>query len=101
VTCSQHSQFRLSTGWVGGRGVRELVRSAWRAYWEHRAERATAELLRLIDAHALREIGLDRSELEPPVPSPGDCRGQGDCPCRERRQAGSGNGRAPHTEQTC
>ena len=73
-----------------GRGVRELLRAAWRAYWEHRVERVAAEFLRLLDAHALGDLGLERSDLDARLGA-GDRR-QGHCLCREARQGLSGNG---------
>jgi uncharacterized protein YjiS (DUF1127 family) len=73
---------------VSGRGVRELLRAAWRAYWEHRVERAAAEFLRLLDAHALRDIGLEPSDLDTVLGADGRRR-QGDCPCHGSRQDGS------------
>ena len=92
--CSQHSRAPLSTEWMSGRegrGVRELLRAAWRAYWEHRVERVAAEFLRLLDAHALGDLGLERGELDA-VLDTGDRRGRADCPCKEPHQGGSGNG---------
>ena len=89
--CSQHCRAPLSMGWVSGRGVRELLRAAWRAYWEYRVEHAGAEFLRLLDADALRDIGLEPSDLDA-VLGAGGRRRQGDCPCHEPRQDGSGNG---------
>jgi uncharacterized protein YjiS (DUF1127 family) len=92
--CSQHSRAPLSTGGMRGRasrGVRELLRAGWRAYWERRVERVAAEFLRLLDAHALGDLGLERGELDA-VLGAGDRRGRADCPCHEPRQGGSGNG---------
>ena len=85
--CCQQSRAPLGAGWVvSGRGVRELVRAAWRAYWENRVERVAAEFLRLLDAHALGDLGLERSELDALL-GVGDSR-QGDCLCHEPRQGG-------------
>jgi hypothetical protein len=42
-----------------------------------------AEFLRLLDAHALGDLGLERSELDALL---------GDCLCHEPRQGRSGNG---------
>ena len=88
--CSQQSRAPLGMGWVSGRGVRELLRAAWRAYWENRVERVAAEFLRLLDAHALGDLGLDRSDLDALLGA-GDRR-HGDCLCHETRQGWSGNG---------
>jgi uncharacterized protein YjiS (DUF1127 family) len=94
--CSQPSETPLSTGWVrDGRGIRELLRAAWRSYWEHRVERAGAEFLRLLDADALHDIGMSRSELDALL-GEGDARRDGDCPCRRPRQGGADSGCA-HT----
>jgi hypothetical protein len=49
-----------------------------------------AEFLRLLDAHALGDLGLERSELDALLGA-GDRR-QGDCLCHEPRQGRSGNG---------
>ena len=89
--CCQHSRAPLSTGWVSGRGVRELLRAAWRAYWEYRVEHAGAEFLRLLDADALRDIGLEPSDLDAVLSADGRRR-QGECPCHASRQDGSSNG---------
>jgi uncharacterized protein YjiS (DUF1127 family) len=45
-------------------GVLQLTQRAWAAYWAHRAERATVAMLRSLDDRALKDIGLDRSEIE-------------------------------------
>src|SRR5262245_57255230 len=53
-----------------------VLRSAWCAYWERRARRATVALLQSLDAPTLRDIGINRSEIESVVYGPP----------RERRQ---------------
>jgi uncharacterized protein YjiS (DUF1127 family) len=40
------------------------TRRAWTTYWTHRAARATAGILHTLDDRALKDIGLDRSEIE-------------------------------------
>ena len=90
TACSQQSRAPLGMRWVSGRGVRGLLRAAWRAYWENRVDRVAAEFLRLLDAHALGDLGLERSELDALLGA-GDRR-QGDCLCHEPQQGRSGNG---------
>ena len=40
------------------------VRSAWAGYWVRRAERATVFVLHKLDDRTLKDIGMDRSEIE-------------------------------------
>jgi uncharacterized protein YjiS (DUF1127 family) len=47
-----------------GRKVADLTRRAWRSYWTQRAARATVGILHALDDRALKDIGLDRSEIE-------------------------------------
>jgi uncharacterized protein YjiS (DUF1127 family) len=42
----------------------EVVRSAWAGYWVRRAERATIFALHALDDRTLKDIGMDRSEIE-------------------------------------
>jgi uncharacterized protein YjiS (DUF1127 family) len=85
----------LSIEWArDGRGLRDLLRAAWRAYWQHRVERAAAEFVRLLNADALDDIGISRSELV--RLGDVDARWDGDCPCLQPQEGGSGNGCA-HT----
>ncbi len=42
----------------------EGVRSAWAGYWIRRAERATVFVLHKLDDRTLKDIGMDRSEIE-------------------------------------
>jgi uncharacterized protein YjiS (DUF1127 family) len=51
---------------VGRRLVRYLL-DLWRAYWVHRAQRASIVLLSSLDDRTLADIGLTRSEIEPVV----------------------------------
>jgi uncharacterized protein YjiS (DUF1127 family) len=62
------------------------MRRAWTRYWTHRAARATAGILHRLDDRTLKDIGLDRSEIE--SVAYGDCQGHGArlperrvCPC--------------------
>lgn len=41
-----------------------LVRTAWNAYWERRARRATVLLLRSLCPRTLDDIGIKPSEIE-------------------------------------
>jgi len=47
-----------------GRRVADMAQHAWSRYWRRRAEHATVGLLHALDDRALRDIGLDRSEIE-------------------------------------
>jgi uncharacterized protein YjiS (DUF1127 family) len=40
------------------------LRDLWRAYWAHRARRASIVLLSSLDDRTLADIGLARSEVE-------------------------------------
>jgi uncharacterized protein YjiS (DUF1127 family) len=40
------------------------TRRVWARYWMRRAARATAGILHTLDDRALKDIGLDRSEIE-------------------------------------
>jgi uncharacterized protein YjiS (DUF1127 family) len=50
----------LSRGWR----IRSVFQEAWRAYWRRRAERDTVLMLHSLDDRALKDIGIDRSEIE-------------------------------------
>jgi uncharacterized protein YjiS (DUF1127 family) len=41
-----------------------MAQGAWSRYWTRRAEHATVGLLHALDDRALKDIGLDRSEIE-------------------------------------
>ena len=47
-----------------GRQVVETMRHAWSRYWTRRAECAAIAVLYALDDRALKDIGLDRSEVE-------------------------------------
>lgn len=40
------------------------VAKAWDGYWEYRANRAAVLMLQSMDAQALHDIGVSRSEIE-------------------------------------
>jgi len=42
----------------------QYLGALWRAYWAHRARRASIVLLSSLDDHTLADIGLARSEIE-------------------------------------
>ncbi len=55
----------LSSGSHSGtHGLGSSLRRLWNAYWAHRARNATVFLLRGLDDRTLRDIGMDRSEIE-------------------------------------
>jgi uncharacterized protein YjiS (DUF1127 family) len=40
------------------------LQRAWRNYWRRRAARATLQILHALDDRTLKDIGIDRSEIE-------------------------------------
>ena len=48
------------------------IEQMWTAYWTGRARRATVLLLKSLDTRTLRDIGIDRSEIESVVYGPPD-----------------------------
>ncbi|HEY1243883.1 MAG TPA: DUF1127 domain-containing protein [Hyphomicrobiaceae bacterium] len=52
-----------------GNKVLDLTRRAWSRYWTRRAAQATVAMLHALDDRALKDIGLDRSEIESVVHS--------------------------------
>jgi uncharacterized protein YjiS (DUF1127 family) len=46
-----------------GRKVASLARHVWARYWTRRAQHATVAVLSSLDDRALKDIGLDRSEI--------------------------------------
>jgi uncharacterized protein YjiS (DUF1127 family) len=40
------------------------LQGAWSAYWTRKTERATVMILRSLDDRTLKDIGMDRSEIE-------------------------------------
>ena len=60
TTTSPSHSMALSTGLRLVHNLRDL----WRAYWAHRARRASIVLLSSLDDRTLADIGLARSEIE-------------------------------------
>jgi uncharacterized protein YjiS (DUF1127 family) len=60
ATSSPSNSMALSTG----PRVAQYLRELWRAYWAHRARRASILLLSSLDDRTLADIGLARSEIE-------------------------------------
>jgi uncharacterized protein YjiS (DUF1127 family) len=52
------------------------VRTAWRAYWNWRARKATILILSSLDRRTLHDIGINPSEIESLVNGCGDDRRQ-------------------------
>ena len=54
--------------WKRQQGLAQRLGSAladaWTAYWNYRAERTTALILQSLDNRTLKDIGMDRSEIE-------------------------------------
>jgi uncharacterized protein YjiS (DUF1127 family) len=60
----------LARGSIGlGRRLADMTRHAWTRYWTRRGERAAVAMLRTLDDRTLKDIGLDRSEIESVVRS--------------------------------
>jgi len=47
-----------------GRRFTGFLKRGWDALWAHRAQQATVRILRGLDDDTLRDIGLDRSEIQ-------------------------------------
>lgn len=55
---------RLAGHRSAGRTVVDMARHVWTGYWTRRAEHATVGILHALDDRTLKDIGLDRSEIE-------------------------------------
>ena len=44
--------------------VAARIEWAWATYWSGRAQRATVLMLQSLDGRTLKDIGIDRSEIE-------------------------------------
>jgi uncharacterized protein YjiS (DUF1127 family) len=64
-----------------------LAQRAWRTYWAHKAEQTTVLILRSLDDRTLKDIGMDRSEIESVVYTATRGRRSGSCRSAERRIA--------------
>jgi uncharacterized protein YjiS (DUF1127 family) len=55
----------LNMAWYAvSQSIKYWVRRAWAGYWDRRARAATVSILRSLDDCTLRDIGMDRSEIE-------------------------------------
>lgn len=45
-------------------GLLDFARQSWSAYWRRRAAFAGATMLRTLDDRTLKDLGLDRSEID-------------------------------------
>ena len=61
-----HSETAASGAGEGSglRRAREVLTRAWYSYWNARAKRATVLVLNALDDRTLKDIGIDRSEIE-------------------------------------
>jgi uncharacterized protein YjiS (DUF1127 family) len=67
------SHARWTVGLVAGsvgRKVADMTQAAWNLYWTRRAERAAIAVLGALDDRALKDIGVDRGEIESVVRGP-------------------------------
>ena len=44
--------------------ILDMAQRAWASYWAYRAQLAAVAMLHSLDDRALKDIGLDRSEIE-------------------------------------
>ena len=69
TTCTEIVQrSETESSWLHKAGG--VAKSAWSAYWEHRANRAAVAMLQSMDGQTLRDIGINRNEIESVVYGP-------------------------------
>ncbi|MGE3064783.1 MAG: hypothetical protein AB7K67_04305 [Hyphomicrobiaceae bacterium] len=56
---------------AGLNSLAALARRAWGSYWDRQARKATALILHSVDQRTLKDIGVDRSEIESFAYNPG------------------------------
>jgi uncharacterized protein YjiS (DUF1127 family) len=44
--------------------IRCTLRAMWRGYWQRRVTRATVFMLQSLDDRALKDLGIDRTEIQ-------------------------------------
>lgn len=69
--------------------LRVAVKGMWLAYWHRQAERATVAILGSLDDRTLKDIGMDRSEIEAVVYGPSNDR----LSCSKKRIKGATSNR--------
>ncbi len=69
TTCTEIAE-ATRPGTFGLHRIAVVAKSAWCAYWDRRARQATVALLQSLDAPTLRDIGINRSEIESVVYGP-------------------------------
>ncbi len=65
-------------------GLLDFARQSWSAYWRRRAAFAGATMLRTLDDRTLKDLGLDRSEIDSVVHCGRAGDGQADATARAR-----------------
>ena len=70
ILTAQASETSLSSRIAGH------VRQAWQHYWTQKTRRAAVLALRTLDDRTLKDIGIDRSEIESVVYTRGDDAGR-------------------------
>jgi uncharacterized protein YjiS (DUF1127 family) len=60
----QHPRWQRSNRGSIRHTMLDATRRAWAQYWTARAQRATAGILHRLDDRTLKDIGIDRSEIE-------------------------------------
>jgi uncharacterized protein YjiS (DUF1127 family) len=64
MTSSTQALWRGSHAQAASSGPGHSLRRWWEAYWARRAQRAGVHLLSSLDDRTLRDIGVNRSEIE-------------------------------------